>query len=201
MQLLLTILVLAALQLSSNAQLKRLDIALDTRGRTGTISYYLFSSSNTNLLHKNSSDPEQTLKNHQAIAGCAGPTTLKTEAPIAHLSSSQGLSFEQKKTPSIILQNLPLIIKDGKPTIKSHSKQERHTLIGQTNTGQWFLAYTPPTSSAQLAQSLSNSAIKPKQVAIITRGNTASIWVNKQQYHPLYLRPLVQPKSVIILTK
>lgn len=111
------------------------------------------------------------------------------------LAIERAKSFYKKNlTPSELLQTGPFLIENGQ-TVKglSNRKFARRTLIATNGQGEWFIAYTPPTTLAQLATSLLQSGDRygfDIQTALnFDGGSSSALWVGKgRENNSFYLR-------------
>ena len=111
------------------------------------------------------------------------------------LAIERAKTFYQKKlTPNELLQTGPFLTENGK-AIKGLSSRRiaRRTLIATDGKGEWFIAYTPATTLAQLATSLAESGdrygFKIKTALNLDGGSSSGLWVEQgKENKPLYLR-------------
>ena len=102
--------------------------------------------------------------------------------------------YPKKLAPRELLQTGPFLVEKGK-AVKglSDRKFARRTLIATDGAGQWFIAYTPPTTLAQLASSLSKAGDRygfDIETALnFDGGSSSALWVGKDKgNNPFYLR-------------
>ena len=102
--------------------------------------------------------------------------------------------YPKKRKPGELLQTGPFLIENGK-SVKglSNRKVARRTFIATDGKGEWFIAFTPPTTLAQLATSLLESGdrygFKIKTALNFDGGSSSALWVAKgKDNKPLYLR-------------
>ena len=111
------------------------------------------------------------------------------------LAIERSKTFYQKKLkPSQLLQTGPFLVENGQ-IVKglSDRKSSRRTLIATDGKGKWIIAYTPPTTLAQLATSLQQSeeryGFKIETALNLDGGSSSSFWLDKgKESKPLYLR-------------
>ncbi|WP_411847018.1 phosphodiester glycosidase family protein [Roseibacillus persicicus] len=113
------------------------------------------------------------------------------------LAIERSKSFYQKNiaAPELI-QTGPFLIESGKVVSGlSNRKFARRTLIATDGKGQWFIAYTPPTTLAQLAQSLHAAGhqygFKIQTALNFDGGSSSALWVGKGEgKNPFYLHEI-----------
>lgn len=104
--------------------------------------------------------------------------------------------YPKKLAPQQLIQTGPFLVEAGKPVSGlSNRKFARRTIIATDGKSQWFIAYTPPTTLAQLAQSLAESE-KKYGFKILTAlnldgGSSSALWIGKGRgENPFYLREI-----------
>lgn len=165
------------------------------------------------------------MKAHNCIAGCNGGFFQPDMKPLGqfvasgkpfgtpNLSSSltSGVLYQsgnklaiersksfyaaKKKAPQL-LQSGPFLIENS-ATVSglSDRKLARRSVIGTNGKGDWFIAYTPPITLAQLARALPKSLSK-KDFQITTAlnldgGASSALWIRKGRGdNPFYLKEI-----------
>jgi hypothetical protein len=165
------------------------------------------------------------MKSHQCLAGCNGGFFDTSYQPLGeviaggkksgrpNLASSltsgviyqlghqleieRAKSFYAKKiTPQQLLQTGPFLVENGTVVNGlSNRRFARRTIIATNEEGDWLIAYTPPTTLAQLAKSLQESGDKfgfKIQTALNCDGGSSSaLWVAKgPENNPFYLKEI-----------
>lgn len=102
--------------------------------------------------------------------------------------------FKKSIVPEQLLQTGPFLIEKGE-IIKglSDRRYARRTFIATNDQGEWILAYTPPTTLAQLAKSLADSketyGFQIKTALNLDGGSSSALWVKKgEKNNPFYLK-------------
>lgn len=167
----------------------------------------------------------QAMKTHRCLAGCNGGFFGPSYAPLGQVIASSKASGKQnlassltsgvifqngdtlaieraksfypkKLAPQQLIQTGPFLIEAGKPVGGlSNRKFARRTIIATDGKSQWFIAYTPPTTLAQLAQSLAESE-KKYGFKILTAlnldgGSSSALWIGKgREENPFYLKEI-----------
>ena len=115
--------------------------------------------------------------------------------------------YPKKRKPTELLQTGPFLIENGK-TVKglSNRKSARRTFIATDGKGEWFIAYTPSTTLAQLATSLSESGDRYgfviKTALNFDGGSSSAFWLDRgEENKPLYLREFKSVANYIGLVK
>lgn len=106
-------------------------------------------------------------------------------------------SFYQKKLkPSQLIQSGPFLI-ENKAIVSglSDRKFARRTVVGTNGKGDWFLAYTPPITLAQLARALPKATqtkgFQIKTALNLDGGSSSALWVGKSDgSKPFYLKEI-----------
>lgn len=102
--------------------------------------------------------------------------------------------YAAEKTANQLLQTGPFLIENSRPVAGlSNRRFARRTFIATDGKGNWILAYTPPTTLFQLAQSLakseSNLGLKIKVALNLDGGSSSALWIHKgNDNNPLYLK-------------
>lgn len=113
------------------------------------------------------------------------------------LAIERAKTFYQKSlSPKELIQTGPFLVEGGNVVAGlSNRKYARRTLIATDGKGQWLIAYTPPTTLAQLAKSLSEAG-DSYGFTIATAlnfdgGSSSALWVGKgEANNPFYLREI-----------
>lgn len=170
-------------------------------------------------------DLASAMKAHKCIAGCNGGFFHPDMKPLGQviasgkatgkpdLSSSltsgvfyqiggklalerSAAFFKKGQKASQLIQSGPFLI-ENRATVTglSDRKFARRTVVATNGKGDWFLAYTPPITLAQLAKSLpkavSDMGFQIQTALNLDGGASSALWIRKgQDNNPFYLKEI-----------
>lgn len=115
--------------------------------------------------------------------------------------------FSAKRPPLLrhVLQTGPYLVEGSRGVAGLSSKRfSRRSFLATDGKGNWMIAYTPPTTLAQLGAVLSQKGAIPgfqiSHAINLDGGSSSGLWIRKDN-NPLYFREVSQVRSFIGITK
>lgn len=131
--------------------------------------------------------------------------TIYVENGTIRLVRSRVFSAKKPPLPRQVLQTGPYLVESGRTvTGLSPKRFARRTFLATDGKANWVIAYTPPTTLAQLGTVLSNKgALGSFQISHainLDGGSSSGLWVRKDN-NPLYFREVAKVRNFIGIVK
>ena len=131
--------------------------------------------------------------------------TIYVENGSIRLVRSSVFSAKRPPLPRHVLQTGPYLVEGSRVVAGLSPKRfSRRSLLATDGKGNWMIAYTPPTTLAQLGAVLSKKGViagfQISHAINLDGGSSSGLWVRKDN-NPLYFREVSKVRNFIGVTK